>query len=149
MSEEAVLKEVVEEIVSKEVAREEFKRFAKEFDIDTDFENMSEEDSKTFEDQSKKILKAIMGGHAVIDEEGNIIYTLKRPRKSSSFKEIKFTVPMGNVFTEMDNHKEHKQMHKLNNAMSVMTGNPPVMFANMNSIDVKFCQAVAVLFLGS
>lgn len=138
-----------EEKVALEAAELDFERFAKEFDLDTNIKNMSEEDAESFEGQKGKIVRAIMSGHAVVDDQGNIIYTLKRPKEDGALKELTFKVPDGDVFSVMDKHKEGKNVHKMNSALAVITKQTPQTFVNMNAIDVKFTQAVASLFLAS
>lgn len=139
----------MEEKVVLEVAEKEFERFAKEFDLDINVKNMSGEDVESFDGQKGKIVRAIMSGHAVVDETGNIIYTLKRPKEDGALKELTFRVPDGDVFSVMDKYKEGKNVHKLNSALAVITKQTPQTFVNMNAIDVKFTQAVASLFLAS
>ena len=130
-----------------EQAEAEFKRFADEWDIDDNVESMSGEDRESFEQVQKRIIKQIVKGNAVVDEGGNITYTLKHPLGSIS--EVQFRVPGGDAYMAMDKFKDRQSIHKLYAFMGSMTKQPPALFSNMDGRDIKFCQGVALLFLGS
>lgn len=137
----------MEEKVAVEVAELEFNRFAEKFDLDTDVKKMSEKDTDTFESNQRKIVRSIMSGHAIVEEDGTILYTLKCPEDGGALTDLKFSPPKGNIYTVTDKYKEGQNVHQLNGAIGVLTGQPPKTFANMAAIDVKFCHAVTNLFL--
>lgn len=125
----------------------EFKRFADEWDIDDNVETMSGGDRESFEQIQRRIVSQIQKRNAVVDEEGNITYTLKHPKGSTI--EIVFKVPGGDAYMAMDKFKDRQSMHKLNAFMGVMTKLPPSIFSSMDGRDFKFCQGVTALFLAS
>lgn len=130
-----------------EFAESEFKRFVDEWDIDDNMEAMSGEDRESFEQVQRRVIIQIQKRNATVDEEGTITYTLKHPKGSTT--EIVFKVPGGDAYMAMDKFKERQSMHKLNAFMGVMTKLPAPLFSNMDGRDIKFCQAVTTLFLGS
>lgn len=134
-------------VIDLETAQREFARFVDEWDIDDNVDSMSGEDRESFEQIQNRIISQVVKGTAVIDEEGNITYTLKYPKGSTT--SIVFKVPGGDAYIAMDKFKDRQSMHKLNAFMGVMTKLPPAIFGNMDGRDIKFCQGVTSLFLGS
>ena len=130
-----------------EQAEAEFAKFADEWDIDDNVEAMSGEDRDSFNQVRARIIRQIMNGSAVIDGDGNVTYTLKHPK--GSVAEIAFRVPGGEAYMAMDKFKDRQSIHKLYAFMGSMTKQPPALFSNMDGRDIKFCQGVALLFLGS
>ena len=135
------------EKIALEVAEAEFAKFIDEWDIDANVDAMSGEDRESFEQQQSRIVRQIVKGAAVIDADGSITYTLKHPKGSTT--EVVFRVPGGDAYMAMDKFKERQSMHKLYAFMGVMTKLPPAIFGNMDGRDIKFCQGVTLLFLGS
>ena len=133
--------------IPQEVAEVEFARFIDEWDIDANVDVMSGEDRESFEQHQGRIIKQVVNGSAVIDENGNITYILKHPKGSTT--EVVFRVPGGDAYMAMDKFKDRQSIHKLYAFMGVMTKLPPAIFSNMDGRDIKFCQGIALLFLGS
>ena len=134
-------------VIDQETAEAEFARFTDEWDIDDNVDAMSGEDRESFEQIQNRIIKQITKGSAVVDVDGNITYTLKHPKGSTT--EVVFRVPGGDAYMAMDKFKDRQNMHKLYAFMGVMTKLPPAIFGNMDGRDIKFCQGVTLLFLGS
>jgi hypothetical protein len=128
-----------------EAAEEEFNRFAREWDLDLNVPDMSDEDRKSFEDQKRRLLRQIEAGRLVVDTAGVLVYTLQQPR--GEVKEIPFRIPSGSAYMAMDRGKDGQSIRKLNAFLGEMTGLGPTIFANMDGRDVKVCQAVVSLFL--
>ena len=139
--------EATREKMPLEVAEAEFARFAQIWDIDVNTDNMSGEDKESFNQQRGRIVNQIMAGHATVDEAGDIRYKLKYPE--GSVTELHFRVPKGDAYMAMDKFKDRQNIHKTNAFLGAMTKQPPQLFSNMDARDVKFCQGVVVLFLGS
>lgn len=133
--------------VALEAAKAEFARFVDEWDIDDNVDAMSGEDRESFEQIQSRIIKQIVKGNATVDADGNITYALKHPKGSTTH--IEFRVPGGDAYIAMDKFKDRQSIHKLNAFMGVMTKSAPAIFGNMDGRDVKFCQGVTSLFLGS
>ena len=130
-----------------EVAQDEFNRFAAAWDLDTDIDYMNQDDADSFEQQKRKIVRQIMDGRAIVNDEGNIEYTLFEP--IGTLAEVTFKRPHGRGFTAMDRAKDGKSITKFINMVGDAIGQPPSIINKMDGIDVKFCQAVYMLFLGS
>lgn len=133
--------------VDQKTAGEDFNRFADVWEIDTDVESMGEDDRKSFEEQKRKIVKAITIGRASVDTDGNIVYSLKDP--VNGVDSVTLKMPRGEGYMEMDRYKEQASVHKFMAVMGSMTGKPVKVFSNMSGIDLKFCMAVSALFLAS
>jgi hypothetical protein len=134
--------------VAKEVAEEEFNRFAEAWDLDSDVSTMEEEDRQSFEVVKRRVVRKIESGHLTVDEAGTPTYRPMAPTLDSA-AEIVFTLPTGQALIQWDKFKDRQQIHKLNAFMGSMTGQPPVLFAKMDGRDLKVCQSIAQLFLGS
>jgi hypothetical protein len=137
---------IVEKIVL-EVAEAEFERFAGSWNLDTDIETMSIEDRDDFEGHKRKIVRQIQGGRVVINEEGNIIYTLFTP--VGTLAEVTIKRPKGRTYMAMDKIKEGQNIGKLLHFLSSAINQLPGVIKQMDGIDFKFLQAVYMLFLGS
>ncbi len=136
-----------EEKITREVAEVEFARFVEAWDIDANTDNMSGDDKESFNQQKGRIVNQIIAGHATIDEAGDIRYRLKYAE--GSVTELHFRVPKGDAYMSMDKYKDRQNIHKMNSFLGGMTKQSPQFFSNMDARDVKFCQGVFVLFLGS
>lgn len=133
--------------VDKKTASVDFDRFAAAWEIDTDVEDMPQEDRQSFEDQKRKVVKAICIGRAAVQENGDIAYTFKDA--VHGVDSVVLTMPRGEGYMEMDRYKDQQGVHKFMAVMGHMTGKPVKVFSGMSGIDLKFCMAVSTLFLAS
>jgi hypothetical protein len=133
--------------VDKKTAEAEFNRFADAWEIDRDVEGMTTEDRQSFEDQKRKVIKAICIGRATVGDTGDISYTFKEA--IHGVDSVTLTMPRGEGYMEMDRYKEQQGVHKFMAVMGHMTGKPVKVFSGMGGIDLKFCMAVSTLFLAS
>jgi hypothetical protein len=140
-------KSAAENKVDQKTAEQDFSRFVDIWEIDSDVESMNEDDRKSFEEQKRKIVKAIVIGRASVDQDGNIAYSLKDP--VNGLDSVTLKMPRGEGYMEMDRYKEQASVHKFMAVMGSMTGKPVKVFSNMSGIDLKFCMAVSALFLAS
>ena len=133
--------------IAHEVAQDEFDRFAVAWDLDTDIDTMTEEDADGFNQNKRKIVRQIMNGRAVINDDGDIDYTLFRP--VGQLESVLLKRPGGRAYLAMDRAKEGRSVTKFNNMIGEAIGQVPTVISRMDGIDVKFLQAVYTLFLGS
>ncbi len=133
--------------ISREMAEQEFDRFCDLWDIDSDTDSMSVEDLDSFEAPKRRLVRAIEKGQASINEEGHVLFKLLAP--TAVVSELTFKVPSGQAYMTMDKYKDRQNMHKLQAFMGSMTSQSPSVFSGMDGRDVKFCQGVALLFMGS
>lgn len=131
-------------VVATEVAEQEFERFIDAMDLDGDVAGMAEADEKAFAGHRKIIVRAIGGGHLVVNENGEPVYT---PRAGVT-EPITFFEPTGSSLMAMDSTREGKSMTKMFATMSDATRQTSARFAAMKMRDLKVCQAVILLFLG-
>lgn len=135
------------EKVALEVAEADFSRFVDAWDIDADTAAMNDEDREAFDQHKRKIIRKIVAGRAVINDEGCPVYTPFVPLGETT--EITFSIPDGAAYVAMDKYKDRQSVHKLNAFMASATKLPPASYAKMNGRDVKVCQAIFALFMGS
>jgi len=144
-----VVLEVTEEErkVALEVADADFFRFARAWDLDTEFEEFTPEDKDAFLEQKRKIVRQICGGRAAVNEEGNIVYQLFEP--VGTLTDVLIRRPKGMHFVSMDKEKEGRNISKMIQFISASINQLPGIVKKMDGVDVKFLQAVYMLFLGS
>ena len=136
-----------EDRVAPEVAEEEFERFAEAWDIDTEISAMDDEDREAFEQHRRKMVRKIISGGLVINDDGNPKYTLVAPLGDTV--EVSFNIPNGAAMLTMDKYKAREAVRKMNAFMGHATKLPPASFAKMDGRDIKVCQAIFALFMGS
>jgi len=127
-----------------EVAEVEFKRFVESMALDCNESSMNEEESSDFNDQKQKLLKAIIKGSLVVNENGEPIYT---PQRTADAKPITFYEPTGASLMAMDRKKKSEDVAKLFATMGDITKTNAKTFANMKNADLKICMAITTLFL--
>lgn len=131
-------------VVSEEVAARDFERFVEGMGLDLDETGLDEDDRKGLSENRRKVIRAIMKGNLVIDDEGRAVFT-----PVSGGDAITFSEPKGKIYLAMDQGKRDHLGEKMNKAMADLTGQPPVRFANMPLRDHKVCTAITNLFFGS
>lgn len=141
-------------VVDKETAQVEFDRWADSWDIDTDTDEMTEDDAMAFGVAAGSLVRAIRRGILTIDEDGTPTYTPRYANTEGSgasgdAEALEFKVPKGDAALAFDRHKDSQNVHKLNSYMARMIGKEAKFFARMDERDSKVCRAIALLFLGS
>lgn len=134
--------------VSKEIAIKDFETWAEENRIEYDEDDMTEEDKACFVPLKTRIVKAIRDGRCIVDG-GHLKYTIQTCERAEGLigREVEIGRPYGGVFTGMDGYKETQTVHRLNGAMSAMTGLDVGIFAKLDAWDYTFFTSVAKLFL--
>ena len=144
------VKEVSENKIPKiafEVAEEEFVRFAEAWELDIDVSTMTEEDSDSFRTQKRRVIQKIMDGKAVVKEDGDIEYTLKKA--IGKLNVVTLSIPPWGGWTDMDRGRKDKNMMKFTHYCANAINQPVTVLTRMHGIDAKFIQGVYSLFLGS
>ena len=131
--------------IAQEVAEIEFKRFVDLMDLDLNPADMDEEDRKGFSAEKNRLIKAIMCGSLIINENGEPIYTPQRIKDSTP---ITFYEPTGASLMAMDRKKRTEDVGKLYATMGDMTKTSSGIFSKMKMADLKVCTAITTLFLG-
>jgi len=131
--------------LSKEVAEQEFQRFADMMDLDLDLTSMDSEDGKDFTLQKNRIIKAMMNGALVINDEGCPVYTPQFA--GGDVNPITFYEPTGAALMAMDRKKAGHDVGKMFASMGEMTKTSTGLFAKMKNRDLRICMAVTTLFL--
>jgi len=132
--------------ISLEMAEQEFMRFGDAMDLDFDTDFMDEEDRKGFEANKRRIVKAIMSGAMVVNDDGCPVYT---PQKAvGDVNAITFYEPTGATYMAMDRKKKTEDMGKMIAVMADFTQTSSGILSKMKNSDFKVCLAVTLLFLG-
>lgn len=131
-----------EQKVAAEVAESEFLRFCEAMDLDTEPKG-DDEDLRSYMDCKRRIVGAIVDGRMVVDEHGQPVFS------PSDGGGITFYEPDGSALLAMDQKKQNHNVAKSYAVLAAMTKQPAMRFAKMKNRDLKICQAVMALFLGS
>ena len=137
---------MTEQKISKEMAEQEFDRFGELMDLDFDTSFMDEDDRKGFEQSKRRLVRAIMVGSMIIDDEGRPVFTPQRA--GQEVNAITFNEPTGATYMAMDRKKKTEDMGKMMALMADYTKTSAGLFAKMKNADFKVCLAVTTLFLG-
>ena len=134
--------------IAPEMAELEFERFVEVWDLDGEVAEMEEEDRVSFNGLKRKLMRVLISGDLVVNEDATLTYCLRYPTLDS-LKELKFEIPKGDAMVSWDKFKDRQNIAKLNSFIGSMTRQSPAIFAAVDGRDLKICQAVALLFLGS
>jgi len=135
-------------VIDKETAELEFERFCSAWEIDTDVADMDEEDRDSFNDQKRKIVKAICLGRLVFNENEELEYKLAYPEKVDC-NSVTLTRPDGAAFMSMDKYKEKEGTHKTFSVLAMSMQKNPSFLSRLDAIDIKPLMAVMNIFLVS
>lgn len=134
--------------ITKETANKDFEKWADANRIDYDMDGMNSEEKSDFERIKAPIIKAIRDGRCVVDG-ACLEYTIETCARAEGLigKKVKIDTPSGAIYTGMDGYKETQNVHRLNGAMSAMTGLDVGIFPKLDAWDYSFFKAVVQLFL--
>lgn len=134
-------------VVAKEVAEEAFEEWCDANGFESDEEDLSEDELLSFKINKKTIVKAIMAGRAVTDDE-KITYTISNhsPEGFAGMK-LEINAPTGRFWTAMDGFKSQDTQKKIISCMSELTGKDRKFFEKIHGFDFRFLQAVVIFFM--
>ncbi len=134
-----------ESVVAREVAESELERFLEAMDLKerTDPSRLDAEERKNLTETKEDLIRAIMCGRLVINDDGCAVYT----PKLGNTKAITFGEPSGAELMQMDKVKSGHTIAKQNALLGAMSGEGPQRFAVMKQRDLRVCGALLVLFL--
>lgn len=134
----------MEQKVAHDVALDEFNRFCDSMDIDNNTDAMTEEDAKSFEEPKGVIIRAIMEGSLLINDDGEPEYT---PKNSPKVGNLTFREPNGADYMAMDRKKEGQNIAKMWTLAESVTKSSPGTIANLRNRDLKVVRAIMQLFM--
>lgn len=134
----------MEQKVAHDVALDEFNRFCDSMDIDNNTDAMTEEDAKSFEEPKGVIIRAIMEGSLLINDDGEPEYT---PKNSPKVGNLTFREPNGADYMAMDRKKEGQNIAKMWTLAESVTKSAPGTIANLRNRDLKVVRAIMQLFM--
>jgi hypothetical protein len=137
---------MTENKVNLEVAEQEFEKWADAMDLDLDTSGMDAEDLTGYNKQKKRIIKAIMRGHLVFNENDEAVYTPHRPQTQHK-DPITFHERSGASIMAMDGKKKGSDISKMYAVLADMCKVHPKIFAMMYGEDIKVCEALFALLM--
>lgn len=95
-----------------------------------------------------RLVKAIARGELVVSADGETLeYTPKRSKKAADV--LTFSPPDGTAQLEWDKHLPTQSVHRTYAFMAAMTGKPIQHFSKMDDRDLRLCDSIIELYLGS
>lgn len=132
--------------IEEDVAEIEFNRFTEAMDLDFDTESMDSSDLTQFRRRKKLLIREIMFGSLVVNENGEFVYTPKNKR--SKYQEsITFYERDGAALMAMDGKKTGYEVAKMYAVLSAMCKVPPKTFASLVGVDIRVSEAIFVLLM--
>lgn len=129
-------------MIDKQFAEAEFYRFTESMDIETDEQMLGDaDDVKSFNQTKNTIVKGIMTERVTIDDKGQPTVHV------ADNKDVTFYEPKGSTIMAMDSKGKDRDIAKMFASMEEMTRSARGTFGNMPMRDLKYCKALAVLFL--
>ena len=132
--------------IGDDVAQVEFERWAEAMDLHFDTAEMDAEDLTEFNKQKGKIVRAIMYGHLIVNENGEAVYTPSRPN-SKHQEAIVFHERAGGSLMAMDGKKKGHDVAKTYAVMAEMCRVHPGVFSGLVGTDIKICEALFALLM--
>lgn len=132
--------------LDKETAEQEFNRFAESMDLELDTSDMDSEDLTAFTKQKNRIIKALMVGSLIINDNGEAVYTA-RNEKSKHKDAITFHERTGASLMAMDGKKKNHDVTKTYAILGDMCKVHPKVFAGLVGVDIKLCEAIFALLM--
>jgi hypothetical protein len=132
--------------IDKESAGVEFDRFVDAMDLDIDTAELDAEDLTAFNKQKSRIIRAIMRGELIVNDNGEAVYTPINP-KSKHKDAITFHERTGASLMAMDGKKKNYDVTKTYAIMGDMCKVHPSTFAGLMGTDVKVCEALFSLLM--
>lgn len=139
---------MTDEKITLETAEFEFERFLEANDLDFDPEKMDEESKDSFLSQKEKIVKAIMKGSLIINDDGEPVFTPRPGALPEGTETLTFHERTGATLIAMDKVKgKNATMQKTYNMMANITQTHPSVFVKMKGSDIKLCEALFALLM--
>ena len=132
-------------IVAEEAALAEFERWAEEMDLDFDVSNMDDEDRDSFNRAKARLVKAIMHGHLIVNDDGEMVYTPHR-KSSRSNDPLTFHERTGASLMAADG-KNKGDTARTYAVMGDMCKCHPNVFAGLAGADIKVCETIFALMM--
>ncbi len=132
--------------IAKEVAEAEFEKWAEDMDLDHDTDGMDAEDLTAFNKQKNRIVRSIMQGALVFNDDGEAVFTPQH-KNAKSTDPITFYESDGASLKAMDGKKKNQDMSKTFAVMAAMCKVPPVTLVNLIGPDRKVAMALYALLM--
>ena len=129
------------DLIAHDVAVDEFERMADYFDIETDIEDMTDEDRSAFEELQKKVVKAIQKGYLFVTEAGEAQLNTKCG-KAITFKEFGTA-----EIKSADRYKDKESISRLVGILASIAGEEPRVLHKLKGRDYKLLIVLGSLFL--
>lgn len=133
-------------LVDRETAEAEFDRFIEEMDVDADPAYMDEDDRGSFNKARSKIIRAIMSGLVVINENGEAVVNPKNS-KSTYTDSLTFHERTGASLMAADGKKRNQDVARTYSMMAEMCKTHPSTFTKLVGSDIKVCESIFALLM--
>lgn len=127
--------------IAVEQAELEFENWAEAMDLDLDTADMDADDLTGYNKQKKRVIKAVMRGALIFNEDGEAVYTPQN-KKSKHNDPITFHERTGASIMAMDGKKKGHDAAKMYAVLADMCRVHPKTFAGLVGEDVKVCEAI-------
>ena len=129
--------------INKEMAEAEFQRWCDAMDIETDAEFFEEEDDiSSFKKNKSKVVRSIMDGSTIINDEGLLVYTTRRKEKQKTYTFNEF---YGSILISME--KIEGGNARMFTGCGEITQTSQGDFSSMKGSDLALSQAVFILLM--
>jgi hypothetical protein len=128
--------------VAREVAESEFLRICDAFRIEHDTSALPADELEEWKDLTEPIIRNIMRGIIIVDDEGKPTYT--PPGAAAG---VTFHFPTGATLTALETYPREKQIANMMAAIAEMTHTDRSDFGKMRAADVQACCRLGKLFL--
>ncbi len=133
--------------ITKDLAEEEFIGWCESNDIECDEMEMAEDEKEVFISARRRFVKAIRAGRLVIDGQSCEYMISDIAATGVAGGKIRIEPPNGNIWLALDGRKDVDRMHKMQQAMSALTGKDVGFFAKLPAKDWSFMMSAVSLFL--
>lgn len=133
--------------VARDVAEAEFERMCTARRVCTDVDQLDADDITGLDDIRKKVVRAIVAGDLVVEENGDPVYT---PPVAGA-KSLHFHKPTSATYMAMDGKSDDAQGSHMRmvRAVTEMTRSNKGEISKLEAPDYQVCQSIAQLFLAS
>jgi hypothetical protein len=133
--------------VGKDVAEAEFERMCEARRVCTDADQLDADDITGLADIRKKLVRAIVAGHLVVEDNGDPVYT---PPVEGA-KPLHFHKPTSATYMAMDGKADDAQGSHMRmvRAITEMTRSNKGEVSKLEAPDYQVCQSISQLFLAS
>ena len=138
--------------IDEETVEQDWQKFCEEWDIDTNEDEMDEEERNGFKNLRRQIKRSMKKGRLVYNAgDESFTYKFVKPIEGhgEDGQKINFHRPAGTAYLAIDKYKDNQSSHKLQGIIAICMKKPPKFVSNFDGIDLKVFAGIINLFLSS